>query len=102
MSNSKLQYYLLICDKKMQKKFMNLMYEYEVRGINCEYARGSANAGCIAKAFGFESEEHKVLLSGLISTPKAIELTETLKSKYKFHDNNTGFAFSIPVEGLSV
>ncbi len=102
MSLSKLQYYVLICDKKMQNKFMSLMTEYNALGIECTYGRGSANAGCLAKAFGFESEEHKVVLSGLIPTQDAIQLTEVLKSKYNFHGSNTGFAFSISVEGLSV
>ncbi len=99
---SSLQYFVLICDKKKKNTFIELMGTYGAACIDTSYGRGSANAGTLAKALGFETEEHKVVISGLIQTVKAKELIETLMTKYSFNRQNTGFAFTIPVEGLSV
>ena len=100
--SSNLQYYYLICDKKKKKKFIELLISYEAVFIQTNYARGSAKAGAFAKAIGFETEEHKVVLTAFVPTEKAIKLTEELKDKYDFKGSNTGMAFSIPVESLSL
>ncbi len=99
---SSLQYFVLICDKKKKNMFIELMGSYGAICIDTSYGRGSANAGAIAKALGFETEEHKVVISGLVQREKAKELIDTLTTKYSFNRQNTGFAFTIPVESLSV
>ncbi len=100
MTSSNLQQYVLICDKKKRKKFLELVVAYEGVCIQTSYAKGSASAGAFATTLGFEPEEHKVVISSLMPTDKAIELTEILKTDYDFKSANTGFAFSIPVHSL--
>ncbi len=102
MSNSNLQYYVLICDKKQKNKFIELLSSYGTVGIQTIYGRGSVKAGAFAKALGFETEEHKVVLSGLLPTLQAEKLTELLKTQHHFGRSNTGIAFSVAVEGLCI
>ncbi len=102
MAESKLQFYFLICNKKKKKAFHELMTSYGAVCIDTIYGRGSAKAGTLAVSLGFEPEEHKAVISGLIPTDKALELTNVLMTKYNFKSSNTGIAFSIPVEGLSL
>ncbi len=102
MSNAKVQYYTLICDKKKRNQFIALMASYGAVGIDTIYGRGSAKAGAFAKALGFETEENKVVITGLLPTAKAIELTELLKKEYEFGTKNTGIAFGTPVEGIAL
>ncbi len=102
MSTSSLQYFVLICDRKKKKKFIELLASYGGVCIDTMYGRGSAKAGAFAEALGFETEEHKVAISCLIHTPKAEELTQVLQTQYDFLNKNTGIAFSISLEGLSI
>ncbi len=102
MSNAKLQYYILICNKKKKKRFHELMAAHGAVCIEIIYGRGSAKSGALAEALGFDTEEHKVVISGLIPTEKALELTRVLQTEHDFAGKNTGIAFSIGVEGLSL
>ncbi len=102
MTNASLQYYILICDKKRKRKFHELMANHGAVCIQIVYGKGSAKAGAFAEALGFDTEEHKVVISGLIPTQNARELTQLLKTEHDFAKKNTGIAFSIGVEGLSL
>ncbi len=102
MSASSLQYYVLICDKKKKKKFTELVASFGGVCIDTMYGRGSVKAGVFAKALGLETEENKVVISCLLPTLKAEVLTEVLSNDYDFKSKNTGIAFSIPLDGLSI
>ncbi len=101
MREAKVQYYTLICDKKKKRKFHELLSSFGTAGVETVYGKGSANAGAFAQALGFETEEHKVVLSALMTTQKARELTTLLIKEHGFGNANTGIAFSVPVEGLA-
>ncbi len=102
MSSSNLQYFVLICDKTKKKKFIELVASFGGVSTETVYGRGSVKASAFARALGFESEEHKVIITALMPTEKAEELIRTLKEDYDFKKKNTGIAFSIAVEGLSI
>ena len=96
-----LQYLVIIADQKKKKKLMSLLDGYDVRGIEIVYAKGSMSPSAVAAAFGFESEQGKVMISCLIKNEKAKELIDVLYKDYKFNKPNTGIAFSISLEGLA-
>ena len=96
-----LQYFVIIAEQNKKKKFLDLLGEYDARGIEVIYANGSMSPSAIASAFGFESEQKKVMLSCLLKNEKAKKLLDVLYTDYKFNKPNTGIAFSIPVEGMA-
>ena len=99
-SNSKLQYFVLICNPKQKGKFFELLSDYGVKNITTVSAHGSVPQGVLAKAFGLESTDKKLMLSALIPTETAKEIIDILYNEFKFNKPNTGIAYTIPVEGL--
>ena len=98
---NKLQYFVIIADQKKKSKFLSLLCDHGVRGIETVYGHGSMSPSTLAAAFGFEAEQAKVVISCLLTNEKAKELTEILYKDYKFDKPNTGIAFGISVEGLA-
>lgn len=99
-NNNTLQYFVLICNPKHKGKFSALLSEYGVKNITTVSAHGSVPQNALAKAFGLESTDKKLMLSALIPTDVAKQLIDILYSKYEFSKPNTGIAYTIPVEGL--
>lgn len=95
------QYLVIIADQKNKDKFISLISEFGGISTETVYGHGSMSQSAIAAAFGFESEQAKVVLSCLIRTDSAKELIDTLKTEYRFDAPNTGIAFTVPVEGLA-
>ena len=96
-----LQYFVIIADQKKKKKFLALLDEYDARGSDVIYAHGSMSPSAVAAAFGFESEQKKVMLSCLLKNEKAKQLLDVLYTDYQFDKPNTGIAFSVPIEGMA-
>ena len=96
-----LQYVVIIAEQKKKKKFLALLDEYDAHSIDIVYAHGSMSPSAVAAAFGFESEQRKVMISCLLKNEKARELIDVLYRDYKFNKPNTGIAFSVAVEGMA-
>lgn len=96
----RLQYFVIISDKKKKNKFISLLNEQGGHEINVIYGKGSVNAGFWAQAFGIEVEEEKVFLSCILPEEKAAPLMQLLYEDYDFKKRNTGIAFSVSIEGL--
>lgn len=101
VQTNSLQYFVIIAEKKKKDKFLSLLDEYGAHGIEAVYGRGSMSPSAIAAAFGFESEQGKVLISCLLKSQTAKEVLEVLYNEYNFDKPNTGIAFGIAVEGLA-
>ena len=92
---------MIIAEQNKKKKFLDLLDEYGAHGIEIVYAHGSMSPSAVAAAFGFESEQKKVMLSCFLKNEKAKQLVDVLYTDYKFDKPNTGIAFSVPVQGIA-
>ncbi len=99
-TNSKLQYFALICNPKQKEKFHSLLKEYGAHGINTVSARGSVTKSVLAQAFGLDATDKKLFITSLLPADRAKELIKVLHEEYKFDKPNTGIAYTVPVEGL--
>jgi hypothetical protein len=98
---SGIQYFVIIAEQNKKQKFLTLLSEYGAHAVEVVYGRGSTCPSTIAEAFGFEIKNKKVIITCLLKNEKAKELIHVLYKKYKFEKPNTGFAFSITLEGLA-
>ena len=96
-----LQYFVIIVEQKKKKKFLALLDEFDARGIEIVYGHGSMSPSAVVAAFGFESVQSKVMISCLLKNENARKLIDVLYNEYNFKRPNTGFAFSVSVEGMT-
>lgn len=99
--NNGLQYFVIIAEQKKKNKFLSLLDDHGAHVIDVVYGHGAMSPSAIAAAFGFESEQGKVLITCLIKNENAKELLRILYHDYNFKKPNTGIAYSISVEGLA-
>lgn len=96
-----LQYFVIIASKKKKNEFLSLLGDYGAHVVETTYGYGSMSPSVLAAAFGFETEQKKVLISALVKREQAERLMQVLQEKYDFDQPNTGIAFSVSVEGLA-
>ena len=100
--NNALQYFVIIAEQKKKNKLLSLLADKGARAVEIVYGKGSMSPSAIAAAFGFEAEQGKVMISCLVKNETARELIDVLYKDHKFNKPNTGIAFSVSVEGLSL
>ena len=74
--------------------------EHHANYINVMFGHGSLHLSPMAGVFGFESEPKKIIITAFIRQEQSGEMITLLEDKYKFNQDNTGFAFTIPIERL--
>lgn len=96
-----LVFLIIITDRKKKDEIVSLLNQSCAKLISTIYGKGSVKAGLVKDAFGFVPEENKIIATCLLSGEKAGALIDTLNKDFRFDKPNTGFAFSLPVSGLS-
>jgi len=92
----------LIANRNDKDELLEFLIESECHLINVVYAKGSLKSGYLKDMLGLVPEEKKVLITCLISSNLSNQLLEQLIIKFNFNKPNTGIAFVIPVNTLSV
>ena len=95
---SELQYLTIVCNPNQKEKIQGMLIKNGVRGINVVYGKGSINKGFLAQALGFETEAQKAVITCLTLIDNAKEILKILKDEFNFLKQNTGIAFTIPIE----
>jgi len=70
--------------------------------IDVIYVKGTVKSEYFRDMLGLVNEEKKVMITGLIAGNLSEQLLEELVTKLNFDKPNTGIAFVVPVDKLSV
>ena len=92
-----------MCDFRPEVKGCadNLLTAPDARVVNVSYGKGSLKpTSPLIEIFGFVPEEHKVVITCLLSQKKVHEAIETLEQKLNFNEPNTGIAFSVNLDNF--
>ena len=92
----------LVADRKNKEKILKLLLDSRCHLIDVVYAKGSVQSGYFKDMLGLVPEEKKVIITCLIASDLSSKLLEQLVLKFNFDKPNTGIAFVVPVEKLSV
>ncbi len=95
-------YLTLIAGRKQKDALLDALTQTGGRLVKVVYGRGSVNASYLECMFGIVPEEDKVLITCLLPGEKADAVFEMLIQKFHFDKPNTGIAFTIPVEKISI
>ncbi len=92
----------LIADRKHKDEILKLLLNSGCHLIDVVYAKGTLKTGYFKDMLGLVSEEKKIMITCLISGDLSSQLLKDLVTKFNFDKPNTGIAFVVPVDKLSV
>jgi hypothetical protein len=92
----------LIAGRKRKDEILKFLLDSGCHLIDVVYAKGSVQAGYFRDMLGLVPEEKKILVTCLIAGNLSGRLLDGLIKQFNFDKPNTGIAFTIPVDKLSV
>lgn len=70
--------------------------------INVMYGRSSIRADYLKELFCMVEDEDKLVITLILSREQTDQIFELLNNKFHFNQPDTGIAFTVPVEMLSL
>lgn len=101
-SDYTIDYLTVIVARQYKDDVLKLLLNTGCHLINVVYAKGSVRTGYFKDLLGLVTDEKKVLITCILKSNLTPLLMEHFVKKLNFDQPNTGIAFVIPVEKLSV
>ncbi len=105
MSNEnvcKIEYLTVISDRKRAEELLEALRGAGCHLIHSEYAKGSATTGYFSDMLGLMPEEKKIVITSLLTSAASKTVLKLLETDFDFDKPNTGIAFTVPVETVSL
>lgn len=101
-AKNSVEYLIIIAGRNYKDELLKLLFELKCHLINVIYAKGSVKSGYFTDMLGLVPEEKKVMITSIVTSDISGKVMEQLVSKFHFDQPNTGIAYTIPVDKLSV
>ncbi len=95
-------FWMIIAGRKKNDALLSALLEEGAHLTNTIYGRGTVEANYLQNVLGLVPEEHKAMIMCVLPDSKTDAVTEMLVEKFHFDQPNTGIAFTIPIEHLSL
>lgn len=96
------EFLTLIVDRKKKEQILELLLHSGCHLVDVVYAKGSLGIGYFNDMLGLVPEEKKIMITCLIASNLSNPLLNQLVTKFNFDKPNTGIAFVVPIDKLSV
>mgnify|MGYP000849113635 CR=1 FL=1 len=96
------EFLTVIAGRKYKDEILKLLVASRCHLINVVYAKGSAQYGYFRDMLGLVPEEKKVMITCLVTSDIAGKILDQLVSEFNFDKPDTGLAYTVPVDKLSV
>lgn len=93
---------ILIAGRKEKDKILSSLASHGAKAINTLYGRGSVKAGYITCIFGCVPEDSKVVITCIIKDTDVQGVFDMLENEFEFNSPNTGIAYTIKINGISL
>ncbi len=101
-SDYSIDYLTVIAARKYKDDVLKLLVNSGCHLIDVVYAKGSVQSGYFKDMLGLLPDEKKVLITCILTSNLTPPLMEQLVTKLNFNKPNTGIAFVVPVDKMSV
>ena len=101
-SDYSIDYLTVIAARKHKDDVLKLLVNSGCHLIDVVYAKGSVQSGYFKDMLGLLPDEKKVLITCILTSNLTPQLLEQLVTKLNFNKPNTGIAFVVPVDKMSV
>lgn len=101
-SDYTIDYLTVITARKYKDNVLKLLLDSGCYLIDVVYAKGSVHSGYFKDMLGLVADEKKVLITCILKSNLTPQLMEQFVTKLNFDQPNTGIAYVIPVDKLSV
>ncbi len=101
-SDYSIDYLTVIAARKYKDDVLKLLVNSSCHLIDVVYAKGSVQSGYFKDMLGLLADEKKVLITCLLTSNLTPQLMEQLVTKLNFDKPNTGIAFVVPVDKMSI
>lgn len=92
----------LIVGRDYKDSILKLLLDSGCHLIDVVYAKGSIKNGYFKDMLGLLPEEKKVMITCIMASNLSDQLFDQLITNFNFDKPNTGIAFVVPVDKLSV
>ena len=97
-----IEFLTVIAGRKWKTPLLDALTEAGALLMHTAYGRSSVYSGSFLELLGLVPEEHKAVITCLIPRDKVDKALDMLESRFSFNKPNTGIAFTIPIEKLSL
>lgn len=101
-SDYTIDYLTVIADRNYKDDVLKLLINNGCHLIDVVYAKGTVHTGYFKDMLGLVTDEKKVLITCILTSNLTPQLMEQFVTKLNFNQPNTGIAYVVPVEKLSV
>lgn len=98
----KIEYLTIIADRRQAEALLAALRGAGGRLIHSAYAKGSVTAGYFQDMLGLMPEEKKIVITCLLPSAISDTVLKLLETDFDFNKPNTGIAFTVPVETVSL
>lgn len=104
MTESKhgIDFVTLIANRNKKEEILKFLLSSGCHLIEVVYAKGSVKSGYFKDMLGLVPEEKKVMITCLIAGNRTDDFLDQLVKNFNLNKPNTGIAFVVPVDRLSV
>ena len=97
-----IEFLTVIAGRKMKGALLDALTEAGAMLLHTAYGKSSVQSSHLKEMLGLVPEEHKVLITCLMPRDKVGKALDILTDRFCFNKPNTGIAFTIPIEKLSL